>query len=73
VSLGAGYGYGGRTYINGEAKETVISTLRLGLIVALPINSNHSLKLAGLSGIRFKQGPDFDAISLSYQYRWNKK
>ena len=73
VSLGAGYGYGGRTYINGEAKETVISTLRLGLIVALPINSNHSLKLAGLSGIRFKQGPDFDAVSLTYQFMWNRK
>lgn len=73
MSLSAGYGYGGQTYINGEAREAVISTLRLGLIVALPINSNHSLKLSGLSGIRFKQGPDFDAVSLSYQFMWNRK
>lgn len=73
ISFGAGYGYGGRTYVNGEAKEAVISTLRLGLIVAMPIKSNHSLKLSGLSGIRFKEGPDFDAISLSYQFMWNRK
>jgi hypothetical protein len=73
ISFGVGYGYGGKSYINGEPREAVISTMRLGLIVAIPIKSNHSLKLSGLSGIRFKQGSDFDAVSLSYQFRWNRK
>ena len=73
ISFGAGYGYGGKSYVNGEPREAVISTMRLGLIVAMPIKANHSLKLSGLSGIRFKKGPDFDAISLSYQFMWNRK
>ena len=73
LSFGAGYGYGGKTYLNKEPREAVISALRIGLILAVPIAGQHSLKLSGISGIRFKQGPDFDAISLTYQYRWVRK
>lgn len=73
IALAAGYGYGGRSYVNDVSREVLISTIRLGLTLAIPIAAQHSLKLVGVSGIRFKQGPDFDAISLSYQFRWNKK
>jgi len=43
------------------------------LTLAIPIAAQYSFKLVGVTGIKFKQGSDFDAISLSYQYRWNKK
>ncbi len=73
IALAAGYGYGGRSYVNDISRDALISTIRLGLTLAIPIAAQHSLKLVGVSGIRFKQGPDFDAISLSYQFRWNRK
>jgi hypothetical protein len=47
--------------------------MRVGFVVAMPINPNHSFKLAGLSGFRFEQGPDFDGFSIAYQFRWNRK
>ena len=73
VALNVGYGIGGQTELNGIPRDTEISTARLGLIYALPIAEKHTLKFAYNSGIRFKKGPDFDAISLAYQYRWNNK
>lgn len=73
VSFNVGYGIGAKAEVNGITRDTEISTARLGLIYALPIAKGHTLKFAYISGIRFKRGPDFDALSISYQYRWNKK
>jgi hypothetical protein len=73
VALNVGYGIGGKTELNDVPRDTEISTARLGLIYALPVAKNHTLKFAYISGIRFKRGPDFDAVSISYQYRWNSK
>ena len=73
LALNLGYGIGANTELNGITRDTEISSARLGLIYALPIAQKHTLKFAYNSGIRFKKGPDFDAISLGYQYRWNNK
>lgn len=70
VSLGAGYALGGKTYINDEERDTRISTIRLGLTFAIPVGQHHTIRINGLSGIRFEQGSDFDAISIAYQFRW---
>lgn len=72
LALDAGYGLGGRTYINGEEKDTRISTLRFGLTLAAPLGPHHTIRLTGVTGFRLEQGSDFDAIALSYQYRWIK-
>lgn len=72
-ALDAGYGGGGRTYINGEKKDTRISTLRFGFDCAVPIADQHTLKLSFISGVRLERGPDFDALTLIYQYRWGGK
>lgn len=73
MSINVGYGIGAQAEVNGITRDTEISTARLGLIYALPIAKEHTLKFAYISGVRFKRGPDFDALSVSYQYRWNKK
>ncbi len=73
LALDAGYGLGGRTFINGEKRETRISTLRLGLDWAVPFAEQHTLKLSYISGVRLERGPDFDALTLIYQYRWGGK
>jgi len=73
ISFGAGYGLGGQTYINDEERDSRISTIRVGLTFAVPIGKHHTIRLNGLSGIRLEQGSDFDAIAISYQYRWFRK
>jgi hypothetical protein len=73
IAINTGYAIGGRTSLNGTPRDTEISSARFGLIYALPLAKKHTLKFAYNSGIRFKRGPDFDAISLAYQYIWNNK
>ncbi len=73
LALDCGYGYGAETYIDGVKRDAIISGMRLGLTFALPLNAQHSLKFNAVSGIRIREGGDFDAFSLIYQYRWNNK
>lgn len=73
LAFSMGYGYGADTYINDIKRDATISQLRLGLTYALPINPSHALKFSVASGIRFKQGGDFDAFSVSYVYAWLDK
>ncbi|MFC2102209.1 transporter [Bacteroidota bacterium] len=70
LALNTGYGYGGRITVNHEPKDVVTSAIRLGFTYSVPFTVNHSLKLTGVTGIRLQQGGDFDAVSLTYQYRW---
>jgi hypothetical protein len=70
IAVGVGYGKGGRTIVEDISKDTHISTLRLGLVYAIPIARGHALKLVLNSGIRFEKGADFDAIALTYQFFW---
>ena len=70
IAIGAGYGIGGRAVVDDIERDTHISTLRLGLVYALPLARGHAVKLGLTSGRRFEKGPDFDAIVLSYQYFW---
>lgn len=70
VAFDAGYGFGGTSIINDEVRDTRISTVRLGVTLAVPVATHHTLRLTGVSGIRIEQGADFDAVALSYQYRW---
>jgi hypothetical protein len=72
LALDAGYGFGGKTYLNGEESDTRISTIRLGITFAVPVGQHHTFRLTGISGIRLERGSDFDAIALTYQYRWIK-
>lgn len=71
ISANLGYAIGGKTYVNGIERDTKISTARLGLFYAIPVNINNTLKFGYISGVRFKKGSDFDAISIAYQYGWN--
>jgi len=70
IAFGAGYGIGGRAIVNDLERDTRISSLRLGLVYALPLTAGHTIKLGLTSGRRFEKGPDFDALAVSYQYHW---
>jgi hypothetical protein len=70
VALDAGYGFGGTSIVNGSVRNTRISTLRLGVNLAVPVATHHTVRLTGVTGIRIEQGADFDGVAVSYQYRW---
>ena len=73
MSLSVGYGIGGRTQINGENRETRISTMRFGFVYSFPIAFRSSLKLGAVTSIRFERGSDYNGLSVAYQYRWLKQ
>jgi hypothetical protein len=70
ITLDTGYGFGGRSYLNGEPMDVRFSTFRFGITLAIPIGKKHSLKLAGYIGRSLEQGPDFNGFITAYQYRW---
>lgn len=71
AAFGAGYAFGGKSYINGEKRNSNLSVMRLGAIFTLPIRVRHSLKVSAMTAIRFKEGADYDSLGLTYQYMWN--
>jgi hypothetical protein len=70
LAFDLGYGIGGRTTIDGNVRDTRISTFRFGVTLALPLAASHTLRLVAASAARIERGPDFDALGTSYQYRW---
>ncbi len=71
ASLGAGYAYGGRSFVNDIRRDANISVLRLGVIVVVPVHPQHSFKFTALTAKRFEEGADFDSIAVAYQFIWN--
>lgn len=73
VALGGGYALGGRAEVNDVEREAKISTIRAGVIVAVPVHPQHNLKFTAIIARRFEQGADFDSFGIAYQYMWNRK
>ena len=70
LALDTGYGIGGRTYLNGEEKDTRISTFRFGLTLAKPFGNHHVFRINGTTGVRLERGSEFSAMNVAYQFRW---
>jgi len=73
LAADGGYGFGGRTQVNGVDMDTRMSTFRFGLTFAAPFAKHHSLKLKLTSSRRLERGPVYEAISIAYQYMWGKR
>ncbi len=69
-SLAAGYGYGGRTTVDGVRRDTLQRNWRLAFILAYPIRANQGLVFSLGSGGNFGAGTDFDTVSVGYQFSW---
>ncbi len=72
LALDIGYGFGGKTYINGVVSDSRISSFRFGLTFAVPFGLHHVLRLTGFTGKRLEKGSDFSSVVLTYQFRWIK-
>jgi hypothetical protein len=70
LALDAAYGIGGRAIVEGAETESRISAFRFGLTAAVPVAPRHTLRFVVASGTRIEKGPDYDALGISYQYRW---
>jgi hypothetical protein len=69
-SLAAGYGYGGRTYVDGVGRDTIQRNWRIFAMVAYPLTPKQGLSLSIGSGGNAGAGTDFDAITVGYQVAW---
>jgi hypothetical protein len=70
IGSGFGYGQGGRTSVDGVARNTTQQNWRVGMTLAYPINRKNGVSLALGSGANGGTGADFDSVALSYQYAW---
>ena len=70
AAVSATYYAGGRTSLNGVARDDRQSGTRFGATLALPLGGGHSLKLFGSTGLSARTGTDFDTIGVAWQYLW---
>ena len=61
---------GGRTTVDGVAKDDRLDNSRFGLTFAMPVNRRHSIKLYASSGVITRFGTDFDIFGIAWQYRY---
>ena len=73
MAFDAGYANGGIAYVNGEQRESHISTFRLGGTLAIPLGLRQTLKFFGFTTLRLDQGSDYDLLAVAYQFRWGHK
>ena len=71
--MNVGYGLGGRTVNDGRELNNRVSTFRVGATLVKPFAQKHAIKISFNSSIALERGPDFQAVSLVYQYRWFDK
>lgn len=65
-----GHYAGGRTTLNGVAKDDRREDTRYGLTLSIPLGASWSTKLAWSNGLTTRSGGDFDVFSWTLQYRW---
>jgi hypothetical protein len=70
LALAGGIGSGARGVVNDVPRETRQTAIRVGLTGVWEFVPRHSARVNIATTRRIERGPDFDAISLSYQYRW---
>jgi hypothetical protein len=71
-AVSATYYEGGRTTVNGVAKNDRQAGSRFGLTFSLPVARRQSVKLFANSGLYARTGTDFDAVGLAWQYLWGE-
>jgi len=64
------YFAGGRSSIDGAAKNDLQQNWRVGATLAIPVDRRNSIKLAASSGVSARTGNNFDLVAVAWQYRW---
>jgi hypothetical protein len=69
TSFSLAYGEGGRTRVDGIAKNTEQQNWRFGASFSMPLADRHGISLRFNTGINDGAGSDFDSVSLIYTYQ----
>jgi hypothetical protein len=70
TALAAGWGNGGQTFVNDEARQTLQNNWRFRWSLAYPITPAQGLLFGLGSAVTRGAGGDYDTISIAYQYAW---
>jgi hypothetical protein len=71
-AVATGFGYGGRTSVNGTPRATIQRNWRVSAILAYPITPKQGVVASIVSGGNTGAGSDADAISIGYQFAWGR-
>jgi hypothetical protein len=66
----ATYYEGGRTSINGIARDDRAADWRYGATLSLPVDRRNSIKLHAHSGLYARTGSSFQGVGITWQHRW---
>jgi hypothetical protein len=70
LSAGVRQTEGGRTTLNGVERDDPTRNTRLGIVIGLPLAPQHTLKLAGTTGLWTTAGNDFNTLVAQWVYIW---
>ena len=70
AGLGAAYGFGGRTAVDGVPLDTRQRSWRFAGVLSVPLGRHHGVSLLIGTGIREEAGSDADVVAISYQFVW---
>jgi len=73
VGLGAGYGEGATSRIDGVVRNTLQTNWRFGGTFAYAIRPQHGISVTAFSGLTTRVGADFDSFGFAYQYLWGDR
>jgi hypothetical protein len=69
-ALSTTYYEGGRSRLNGVARDDAQSGSRVGLTFSFPLARQYTLKFYASTGIYARTGTDFDTVGIAWQYLW---
>ena len=70
ISADATYFTGGQTYVNGLPASGTQENWRFGSTLSYPIDKNNSIRLSGSKGVYSRTDTSYNAVGISWQYRW---
>ena len=70
ISADATYFMGGQAFINGIPNNGAQENWRFGSTLSYPINQQNAIRLSGSKGVYSRTNSSYDALGISWQYRW---
>jgi len=61
---------GGRTILNGVARDDPTQNTRVGLVLGLPVARRHTVRLIGSTGLRSTLGNEYHTVALQWFVAW---
>lgn len=70
ISADATYYTGGQSYVNGIPINGSQENWRFGSTLSYPIDKQNSIRLTGSKGVYSRTNTSYDALGISWQFRW---